>query len=73
MMCNDVTKLNLVETNFVDNSTNITKRSSSLFTDNRQDILTKHQRVHVQSLQYLSWRDFKIQVLTINGLTQYNI
>ena len=54
MMCNDVTKLSLVETNFVDNSTNITKRSSSLFTDNRQDILTKHQRVHVQSLQYLS-------------------
>ena len=54
MMCNDVTKLNLVETNFVNNSTNITKRSSLLFTDNMQDILTKHQRVHVRSLQYLS-------------------
>ena len=66
-------KLNRVEINFVDNSTNITKPSSLLFTDNMQDILTKHQRVHVQSLQYLSWRDFKIEVLTTNDLTQYNI
>ena len=66
-------KLNLVEKSLVDNSTNITKPSNLLFTDNTQDILTKHQRIHVQSLQYLRWRDFKIQVLTTNDLTQYNI